>query len=102
MANLSDLEPWLAPYAKWFRNHLEGAGEHPRVTSVHRSRRVQEVLYERYKRGATKFPVAPPGMSWHEYRRAFDMVVDHPARAGDLWRRMGGSWWPTDDIHFQA
>ena len=102
MASLRELQPWLAPYAEWFFNYLEGRGEHPRVTSVHRSRQVQAVLFERWKRGATKFPVAPPGASWHEYRRAFDMVVDHPLQAGTLWKRMGGSWWPGDEIHFQA
>lgn len=103
MANLRELEPWLAPYADWFYRHLVAIGQRPTITSVYRSRAVQEVLYGRYLRGQSKYPAMPPGLSWHEYRRAFDLDVVNPELAGRIWRAMGGTWaGPADPIHFQA
>jgi hypothetical protein len=102
MASLGELTPWLEPYAVWFVDYMAYLGLNPRVTSTYRSAAVQEVLYERYLRGQTEFPVAPPGRSWHQYRRAFDMVADDPELAGSVWRQMGGTWSPSDRIHFQA
>jgi LAS superfamily LD-carboxypeptidase LdcB len=47
---------------------------------------------------------APPGRSYHNYGRAFDL--NGPGadlqRAAALWRSMGGTWFPDDPIHFQA
>lgn len=103
MANLRELEPWLVPYAEWFYRYLVSIGERPTVTSVYRSRASQEVLYSRYLRGGSKYPAAPPGYSWHEHRRAFDIDVVHPELAGRIWQQMGGTWaGPADPIHFQA
>lgn len=103
MANLRELQPWLEPYATWFVRYLTQLGQRPTVTSVFRSRAVQEVLYRRYISGQSEYPAAPPGQSWHEHRRAFDIVVDDPELAGRIWRQMGGTWaGPADPIHFQA
>lgn len=102
MANLRELQPWLAPYAEWFVRYLAYIGHRPTVTSVYRSRAVQEVLYQRYLRGQTDFIVAPPGRSRHEYRRAFDLDTRDFELAGRLWKRMGGTWSAADPIHFQA
>jgi hypothetical protein len=102
MASLRELEPWLEPYATWFYRHLVRLGQRPTVTSVYRSRAAQEVLYRRYLHGQSKFPAAPPGHSWHEHRRAFDLVVVNPELAGRIWKQMGGSWWASDPIHFQV
>lgn len=102
MASLRELDGWLSPYAGWLYDYLRSRGLHPRVTSVYRSRQQQAVLYARYQSGKSAYPVAPPGASYHEYRRAFDMVCDNNAEAGRIWRLMGGSWWASDPIHFQA
>lgn len=102
MANLRELEPWLQPYAEWFVRYLAESGQRPIVTSVYRSREQQAVLYGRYLRGQSEYPVAPPGRSWHEYRRAFDLDLVNYELAGRLWRRMGGRWNPADPIHFEV
>lgn len=95
---LSGLADWLRPYAQWLLNQTPGV----RLTSVYRSH--SEQLYLWRNRHNNPYPVAPPGYSYHEYRRAFDMVgpPDVLARAGALWRQMGGTWSERDPIHFQA
>ena len=73
-----------------------------RVTSTYRSPSEQLRLW--HARRTNPYPVAPPGSSYHEYGRAFDMVA-RPAvlrYAGALWRQMGGTWFASDPIHFQA
>jgi D-alanyl-D-alanine carboxypeptidase len=47
---------------------------------------------------------APPGQSYHNYGRAFDLNGPLPVlqAAAVLWRSMGGTWFPGDPIHFQA
>lgn len=72
------------------------------VTSVYRSRTEQYRLWN--NRANNPFPVAPPGSSYHEYGRAWDMVGDRDEleRAGALWRSWGGTWGERDPIHFQA
>lgn len=73
-----------------------------RVTSVYRSRTEQLRLWN--NRHNNPYPVAPPGLSYHEYGRAWDMVgpPDQLERAGAVWRSWGGTWSPSDRIHFQA
>lgn len=73
-----------------------------RPTSVYRSHTEQLRLWN--NRHHNKYPVAPPGTSYHEYRRAFDAVApDHVLRqAGATWRSWGGQWFESDPIHFQA
>jgi hypothetical protein len=72
------------------------------VTSVYRSRTEQLRLW--HNRHNNPYPVAPPGSSHHEYRRAFDAVGPAPAHraAGLWWRSIGGQWFESDPIHFQA
>ena len=72
------------------------------VTSVYRSKSAQLKLW--HNRHNNPFPVAPPGKSYHEHRRAFD-AVGPAARlraAGLWWRSIGGQWFESDPIHFQA
>jgi hypothetical protein len=102
VANLSELEPWLQPYAKAFLNYLDYLRESPRITSVFRSGRQQALLYERYRRGQSRLPAAPPGRSYHQYRRAMDVVTRHPELAGSIWKQMGGRWWASDPVHFEV
>lgn len=94
---------WLAPYAGWLIDVAQYNGLQPRVTSVYRSMQKQRQLYERYLRGESKYPAAPPGHSYHNYGRAMDISASNLPGLGDLWRRMGGTWGgDVDPIHFQA
>lgn len=72
------------------------------ITSVYRSRTKQLELWN--NRHNNPFPVAPPGRSYHEYRRAWDMTgpAHVLAWAGRVWRSWGGTWSERDPIHFQA
>jgi len=96
------LAPWLSPYADWL------VAQFPRltVTSVYRSPSEQLRLWN--ARATNPYPVAPPGRSWHQYGRAWDMVgpPDDLAAAGALWESIGGTWGGrfghADPIHFQA
>ena len=97
------LQPWLQPYAQYFYDVLRRAGLEPRVTSVFRSPQQQQVLYERYLRGESKLPAAPPGRSKHQYGLAFDLVCSDFAAAGQFWQAMGGRWGAErDPVHFEA
>jgi hypothetical protein len=77
-----------------------------KVTSVYRSPTDQLRLWN--NRHNNPYPVAPPGSSYHEYRRAFDVVgpPDVLAAAGRVWESWGGTWGGrfrnADPIHFQA
>lgn len=99
---LSGLEPWLRPYAE----ALLGYFPELRVTSVYRSPTDQLRLWN--NRHRNPYPVAPPGTSWHEHRRAWDMVgpPERLAAAGRVWESWGGTWGGRfgrpDPIHFQA
>lgn len=55
-------------------------------------------------RARNPYPVAPPGRSYHQLGRAFDLNGPEPVlRAiGAWWRAIGGTWSETDIIHFQA
>lgn len=93
---------WEAiPAAQYLYREAARAGLRPRITSVRRTYQQQAVLWERFIRGQSFLPAAPPGNSFHEFGRAFDMVTDSPEAVGDLWRRMGGQWFPSDPVHFQ-
>jgi len=99
---LSDLQPWLYPWARWLVSVSPGL----QITSVRRSYYHQLELYEAALRGGARYPVAPPGRSMHEQGRAWDMIG--PAalleRAGYWWERAGGRWGGRfgDPIHFEA
>jgi hypothetical protein len=99
------LQPWLKPYADWLVSYGAQRGMAPRVTSTYRSWETQRRLYASWRAGQSEFPAAPPGRSWHQYGRAFDMVTSPMSRLselGDVWRRMGGRWYPSDPIHFEV
>lgn len=96
------LEPWLRPYATWLYQVAQQYGLQPRVTSVRRTWGRQKVLYDRYMRGESTLPAAPPGRSLHQYGRAFDMVTNSPSALGSVWRRMGGKWYESDPPHFEV
>lgn len=93
------LQPWLRPYAEYLLSFI---GPYVRVTSVYRSPTEQLRLWN--NRHNNPYPVAPPGTSFHELGRAWDMVGPEEILnwAGAVWRSWGGTWSPTDRIHFQA
>jgi hypothetical protein len=97
----SGLEPWLRPWAEWLVA-VAGAYGDVRVTSVRRSRTQQLALWN--NRHNNPYPVAPPGSSYHEYGRAWDMVGPDwlLTWAGALWKSVGGRWSARDPIHFEA
>lgn len=106
MATLKSLQPWLQPWAQWLVSLAPSAGARTcRVTSAKRSRAKQRSLYDRFLRGQSHYPVAPPGSSQHEYGLAWDMVTE-PYSAlytlGKWWKEVGGSWSRKDPIHFGA
>lgn len=93
------LQPWLRPYADWL---LGQSRAQLRVTSTFRSYSEQLALWNNRKNNP--YPVAPPGRSYHQLGRAFDVVGPSAElhRLGALWLRLGGTWSPRDEIHFQA
>ncbi len=97
-----ELLPWLGPPADYLYRTAWTYGYQPRVTSVFRSFAQQRWLRQRYLRGQSPLYAAPAGQSLHQYRRAFDMVTNDPATIGNLWQRMGGRWYPSDPVHFEA
>lgn len=96
------LQPWLRPYAVYLYQVAQLNGLQPRVTSVFRSRERQRVLRERWERGLSKLYAARPGESLHQYGRAFDMTSTNPTALGNLWRSLGGKWYPNDPPHYEA
>lgn len=95
------LAPCLVPTANGFYRALEQAGLKPRITSATRTRQEQAILYERYLRGLSSLPAAPPGRSLHERGLAFDIVTTNPQLAGTLGRRFGLRWGASDPVHFE-
>lgn len=102
--SLGTLEPWLQPWARWLVKVAPYAGARSvRITSAYRSIAQQTELWN--NRHRNPYPVAPPGASMHNYRRAWDMVTE-PYSAlytlGAWWREVGGTWGASDPIHFEA
>lgn len=97
-ASLSGLLPQLRPYAEYLLRQSTGV----RVTSTYRSYSDQLALW--LNRSRNPYPVAPPGRSYHQYGRAFDLSgsANELSRLGSIWNAMGGTWSPADPIHFQA
>jgi uncharacterized protein YcbK (DUF882 family) len=92
------LQPWLEPYAAY----LVGLYPPAVVTSTYRSYSEQLRLW--LTRSRNPYPVAPPGRSYHQYGRAFDVVAPQEIlhQLGAVWRSWGGTWDASDPIHFQA
>ena len=111
MADLKNLNPGLTPYAKYL--YAIGKYYDPLlvVTSGYRSAAKQSQLYDRYIRGESKIPAAPPGRSLHGYGLAFDLarIGKNPfgdpllAWLGQVWESWGGRYGgQADPVHFQV
>lgn len=102
----SQLDPRFAPYARYLFDVAQANHLAPVVTSTYRSYTTQARLYAEYVAGNRDLPAAPPGRSKHQYGLAVDIDLPQyraylPA-LGAFWRTMGGRWFPSDPVHFEA
>lgn len=97
---MTGLVSWLAPWAEALLQLYRAYN--PQVTSTYRSFTDQLNLY--LTRATNPYPVAPPGASYHNYGRAFDVKADLNVlyAMGATWKSWGGQWYTSDPIHFQA
>jgi uncharacterized protein YcbK (DUF882 family) len=97
---MTGLTPWLSPYADALL--ALASPQRVQVTSTYRSYSEQLQLWR--NRSSNPYPVAPPGRSWHQYGRAFDLSANPELlrQLGAVWRSWGGTWNESDVIHFQA
>jgi len=111
MADLRTLDPRLVPAARWL--YALGKQYDPLlvVTSSYRSAAKQSRLYDRYIRGESQIPAAPPGRSLHGYGLAFDLarIGKDPFTdpllnwLGQVWEYVGGRYGGArDPVHFQV
>lgn len=101
------LRPELRPWASALFDVATRYRLSPRVTSTFRSLEEQRFLYEKFLRGESLFPAAPPGASRHNFGLAFDLVVNSSEGQtfiGRVWESWGGRWGGRfrDDIHFDT
>lgn len=94
------LDPQFRPWAEYLLQVGRRYGLRPRVTSTFRSIREQARLYEKFLRGETRYPVAPPGHSLHNYGLAIDLVSHDNPWLGEVWQSWGGRWSSADSVHF--
>ena len=124
MADLNTLQPWFRPYAvylvdtgKWYNQvyDWQRGGGPLIVTSARRTPQQQYILHQKWLRGQSKIPAAPPGQSMHEQGLAFDIArlgIDPFTDPllnflGEIWQEMGGTYggqWGggADPVHFQV
>lgn len=107
---LGTLDPRLQPWARWIYDVGKSYDPLLTVTSAFRSRASQQRLFDRWRRGESAIPAAPPGGSLHEYGLAFDLarVGKDPLTdpllnwLGRVWEYYGGQHGgQRDPVHFQ-
>lgn len=92
-----------APFLLQYATSVLGASS-ARVTSTRRSHSQQKALYAAFLAGKAQYPVAPPGSSKHELGLAVDIVTQPMSvlpHLGAWWNSIGGTWRPSDPIHFE-
>jgi LAS superfamily LD-carboxypeptidase LdcB len=112
MPSVTQLDPQLAPWARYLLDVAQYNGLRVQVTSTRRTRAQQELLWQRYQAcgrsgGGGCLPAAPPGSSAHEHGLAFDLIVNGDYRGpaqealGRFWEGLGGRWaGAADPVHF--
>jgi len=103
----SQLIPGLRPYAEELLRLASYYEPSSRITSSFRSIESQSVLYNRWRRGLSPYPVARPGRSLHNYGHAFDLSTpdgELQRWLGYVWESWGGRWGGRfdDPIHFDT
>jgi LAS superfamily LD-carboxypeptidase LdcB len=109
-SRLRTLQPWLRPAAEWLVAAARDYDPAVTVTSARRTFVEQSRLYRAWKEGRSSLPAAPPGRSMHQLGRAFDVVRrgidpfsdDLLPQMGAAWIAMGGRWFSSDPVHFEA
>lgn len=107
MSGFQGLVPGLRPWASGLFAVAARYGLRPRVSSTFRSNRQQAHLYQKFLRGESEFPAAPPGRSLHNFGHAFDLIVKDESSQrwlGEVWESWGGRWGGRfrDPIHFDS
>jgi hypothetical protein len=109
-ASISALQPEMQAAARTLDAVVHNSGLQGRFTSTLRTHAEQQRLYDKYLRGESQFPAAPPGESAHEYGYAFDYVVspwEYQPDVGAYWESgweyfEGGIWGGNaDPVHFE-
>lgn len=106
-ASFGRLIPDLQPWARRLVDVATTAGVRPVVTSTFRTFAQQSKLYTAFKAGQSKYPVAAPGTSAHEFGFAFDVDLGSDGAnlsdLGSVWESWGGVWGGRygDPVHFE-
>lgn len=113
---ISDLHPSIRCKCEVFMQLCTSAGLRVLITQTYRTAAEQQALYDQGRTAPGKIVTnAPPGYSWHEFGRAFDICfLTENGKAtwagpweqvGEIGERLemewGGRWKKPDRPHFQ-
>ena len=102
MADVLNLHPAVRRAAQALLSSVRRAGYTAEITSAYRDPNKQASLYRDWLAGRRRLPVAPPGLSTHQYGFAIDVVSSAPIEVlVDLAQAIGFRWaGPRDPVHF--
>ena len=99
--NLRGLSPSVRDYAAYTLEWADYYGIPVTITSTYRSWNEQQALYDRWLRGESRWPAAPPGHSAHNWGLAWDSHVPPEWEEAWQWLRRQLGWHVpvNDEIH---
>lgn len=102
MISTAGLDPYVANASRLLVGTLRGLGYSATLTSGYRSPDKQAKLFSQYLAGRTKYPVAPPGTSTHEFGYGIDVASNAPDPVLRFAADVAGLVWfgPGDRVHF--
>lgn len=102
MASTRGLDPYVANALRVLLGTLRGLGYRATYTSGFRDPHKQAQLYSKFLQGRSRYPVAPPGRSTHEYGYGVDVSSDAPDQVLSFAADVAGLRWfgPGDRVHF--